>query len=88
VAAGADVGGVIYDGTYRETAQEIELDMNMTVPPGASLVQGTAPRPTSYQVPFRATIPKSAIETNQAILVRLPPGPVNVIIRRIRALTH
>ncbi len=88
VAAGADVAGVIYDGTYNETAQDITLDMELTVPPGVSLVQGTAPRSTLYHVPFHATIPKSAIKTNETILVQLPPGPVNVIIRRIRSLTH
>lgn len=88
VIAGADVGGVIYDGTYNETAQDVTLDIEMTVPPGVSLVQGTAPRPTSYHVPFHAIIPKQAIETNEPVLVDLPPGPMNVIIRRLRSLAH
>jgi hypothetical protein len=88
IVAGADVLGVTYDGTYSETEQEIRLDLRLTIPPGVSLVQGTAPRPIEYSVPFQATIPKNAIATSEPILVDLPPGPVNVIVRRLRGLAH
>lgn len=86
--AGADIGGVIYDGKYDETDQDLILDMELTVPPGASLAQGTAPRPFPYKVPFHVRIQKSAIEHNQPVLVEMPPGPVNVIIKRLRGLAN
>jgi hypothetical protein len=88
IAAGADATGATYDGTYEETEQDIRLDLSMTVPAGVALVQGTLPRPMQYSVPFHATIPKTAIETSAPILVELPPGPVNVIVRRLRTLAH
>jgi len=88
IAAGADAAGATYDGTYVETDQDIRLTLSMTVPPGVALVQGTRPRPVQYSVPFQATFPKTAIETNEPILIDLPPGPVNVIVRRLRTLTH
>jgi hypothetical protein len=88
IAAGADALGATYDGTYRETDEDVTLDLNMTVPPGVSLVQGTPARPVQYSVPFSATIPKRAIDDHAPVLVELPPGPVNVIVRRLRALAH
>ena len=86
LVAGADIGGVLYDGTYNETDTNLVLDMELTVPPGASLAQGTAPRTLPYKVPFHVTIDKAAIETSRPVLVQMPPGPVNVIIKRLRGL--
>jgi hypothetical protein len=88
IVAGADVSGVTYDGTYSETEQDIRLDLTLKVPPGVSLVQGTIVQPAEYSIRFQATIPKHAIETNQPVLLDLPPGPVNVIVRRLRPLAH
>jgi hypothetical protein len=88
VAAGADVAGATYDGTYVETDDDFTLQMHMTVPPGVTLVQGTAPRPVPYSVDFNATIPKGSIEANQPILLDLQPGPVNVIVSRLRDLPN
>ena len=87
LVTGADVGGVHYDGSYRDSDSNVELDITMTVPPGATLVHGTPARPNAYKVPFRATIPKTAIDTNQPVLLELPQGPVNVIFRRLRELS-
>lgn len=83
---GADSVGGIYDGRYSENADSIILEMEMTVPPGVTLVQGTPAQPVAYKVPFNATIPKRAIETSAPVLVQLPPGPVNVIVTRLRNL--
>ncbi len=88
IAAGADVAGALYDGTYEETDVDLTLSMHMTVPPGVTLVQGTAPRPLQYSVDFNAKIPKSSIEAREPILIDLPPGPVNVIIARLRTLPN
>src|SRR4051812_1698795 len=83
---GADAAGVMYQGQYSESNEAIVLDLVMTVPPGALLVQGTPPRATAYNVPFKATVPKTSIENSQPVLVSLPPGPVNVIVKRLREL--
>lgn len=83
---GADDGGALYDGTYVERGSNIEMAMVMTVPPGTVLVQGTAAQPTTYTVPINEMFPKSALETNEPVFMDLPPGPVNVIFRRLRSL--
>jgi hypothetical protein len=72
---GADAAGGLYDGRYVEQADNVVLEMKMTVPAGMELVQGTPPQPKPYEVPFNATIPKRAIETSEPVLVPLPPGP-------------
>jgi hypothetical protein len=87
VVTGADVGGVQYDGTYRDAGSDVEFNATMTVPPGVMLAQGAPARPTAYTVPINITIPKSAIDTLQPVLLQLPPGPVNVIFRRLRSLS-
>ena len=85
--SGADAGGVVYDGQYSETTTELILDVTMRVPPGGLLVQGTPARATAYDVPFKTSIPKNAIDQALPVLVQLPPGPVNVIVRLLRQLS-
>jgi hypothetical protein len=86
IVVGADAVGGLYDGRYIETPDSLNVEMAMTVPAGVTLVQGTPARPTAYQVPFNVTIPKASLEKSTPILVQLPPGPVNLIVKRIRAL--
>jgi hypothetical protein len=88
IVAGADAAGATYDGTYRETDSDITLELNMNVPPGVALVQGSAPKSKHYSVPFHATIPKQAIDDGTPVYVDLPPGPVNVIVTRLREFVH
>jgi hypothetical protein len=83
---GADASGVTYDGTFVDTGPYIELHVTMSVPPGVALVQGVPAQSKAYTIPINQMIPKSAIETSQAILLQLAPGPVNVIFRRLRTL--
>ena len=83
---GADVGGIQYDGKYSESNDVVEVDLTMTVPPGATLVQGTKAQSLVYTIPVKTTVPKNAFEQNQPVLLQLPPGPVNVIFRRLRKL--
>lgn len=83
---GSDAGGVSYNGTYENQAGALFVKITLTVPPGATLVQGTAPQPRAYEVPFEAKIPKEALENQQPVLVSLPPGPVNVIFKKLRDL--
>lgn len=86
VISGVDVGGAIYDGTYTDNGTEIVARMTLTVPPGVMLVQGTPPRSTEVKFPFDITVSKEAIEKSTPVLVRLPPGPVNVVFKRMKAI--
>jgi hypothetical protein len=83
---GADVGGVRYDGTYSVQDGALNIDAVLTVPPGATLVQGVPARPQAYSVPFKAKVPRAAIEQGEAVLINMPPGPVNVIVKLLRGL--
>ena len=86
MVVGTDAGGVLYDGTYKDIGDMVEIALTMTVPPGATLVQGTPPQPRSYVIPVKASFPKVAITKSQPILMQLPPGPVNVIFQCLRPL--
>lgn len=83
---GADIAGVLYDGTYRNEGGALVVDAELTVPPGASLVQGVPARPQLYRVPFKAHVPQAAIVEGQAVLIDMAPGPVNVIFKFLRAV--
>jgi hypothetical protein len=83
---GADVGGVLFDGSYRRHGDELKVDVVMTVPPGAVLVQGTAPKPKPYTVAFEDVVPMQSIRDGTPVLIQMPPGPVNIIFKLLRAL--
>jgi hypothetical protein len=83
---GADVAGVLYDGSYSVDDHYLIVTAELTVPPGATLVQGAPARPQLYKVPFNARIPQAAIAHGQPVLINMPPGPVNVIIKYLRGL--
>src|SRR5579871_5757699 len=85
---GADAQGGLYDGTFAQQPEGMTFDVQLTVPPGVVLVQGTQPQPTTYTVPFKAFLPYQSIEKELPVLVSLPPGPVNVIVKRLRALAN
>jgi hypothetical protein len=84
--AGADTTGIIYDGRYTIDQSSLTFQMVMKVPPGVALVQGVPAKPTPYNVQFNASVPLDAIEKSTPVLVQLPPGPVNVILKRLRSL--
>ena len=83
---GADAAGVLFDGTYKEDGERVSFSLTMTVPPGVVLVQGTAPRPVPDEVPIAASVPVKALDNFEPVLMEMPPGPVNVIFRRLRKL--
>jgi hypothetical protein len=86
VITGADAQGALYDGSYAELGTDLRVDFTMTVPPGVTLVQGTPARPEQYMISARTIFPKRALDSGEPVLMDLPPGPVNVIFRRLRAL--
>ena len=86
VVTGVDSGGVLYDGIFKMSGDHLTFDLKLTVPPGATLVQGTLPQTSAYTVPFQASVPIRAIQQNVPVLVQLPPGPVNVIVKFLRSI--
>lgn len=80
---GADVGGIRYDGVYRDSGSMVDFDITMVVPPGATLVQGTPAHPDEYTISFAARISKADIAESQTVLLDLPQGPVNSIFRKL-----
>lgn len=83
---GCDISGVQFDGTYRVDNGELTLDMVATVPPGTSLVQGNPPQSTEYSFPIQSRMPLHSLSNNEPVLFETPPGPVNVLFRRLRNL--
>jgi hypothetical protein len=81
---GADAAGATYDGTYKAEGESVSFRLTMTVPPGVVLVQGTRARPVSYDIPIAASVPAKALENSEPVTLEMPPGPVNVIFRRLR----
>jgi len=86
IVTGADVGGIKYDGKYKENKNCIEINLELTVPPGATLVMGTPPQSKEYTIPIILSVNKKDIEKNETILLELPQGPVNVIFNCLRNL--
>jgi hypothetical protein len=86
VITGADAQGGLYDGSYVELGTDLQVDFTITVPPGVTLVQGTPARAEQYTISARTTLPTKALDTGEPVLMELPPGPVNVIFRRLRVL--
>jgi hypothetical protein len=84
---GADAGGVLYDGTYQDRGDSLDVRLTMTVPPGVTLVQGTLAQPTAYSVPINVSLSKRALTTSEPVLLQMPPGPVNAIFRKLRPLS-
>lgn len=83
---GADAAGITYEGRYSEFENSISFNVKMTVPPDTPLVQGTAPQSVQRTIEFDATVSKSALDTGAPVTINMPPGPVNVIFRRLRSL--
>ena len=86
VITGADASGALYDGSYQERGPDVDVKLTLTVPPGVTLVQGTAAQPKQYSISSETTLPIREVLEEKAILLEFPPGPVNVIFRRLRAI--
>ena len=87
IVTGADAAGVYYDGHYRDSGSAVEFNITMTVPPGVTLVQGTAARSDVYRTSFNASILKTDIAESRTIELELPQGPVNAIFYKLRELS-
>lgn len=84
VITGVDIGGALYDGEYSEKDGFLHVKMNMKVPPGVTLVQGTLPSPNEYVVEIDEMVKITDLEASNPIFFNLKPGPVNVIFQHLR----
>lgn len=83
VIAGADACGITFDGTYKPSGETIHVSLNMTVPPGVTLVTGAVAGQEPMTQELETALPVDFADGN-AVPVKTPTGPVNVIFRRIR----
>jgi hypothetical protein len=86
VIAGADVAGGIFSGTYKEgaTKGQVEFQISLTIPAGATPVQTGIPLTTSMTLPIEASLSESDIGSASPYLLQTPLGPVNVLFKKIR----
>jgi hypothetical protein len=82
---GADVTGVLYDGTYEYNARTDRLDVHIvvTVPPGVWLVQGVPSAPKEYKFPIEASLPRD-LGAEMPTDVSTPFGSVKAIFKKVR----
>jgi hypothetical protein len=85
VVAGADVGGVLYDGTYRKekSGDHITLQITMRMPAGSTPVQTGVAISRPADIPMQVTLPVD-LAGGGPILIETPLGKMNVIVTKIR----
>ena len=82
---GADVGNVLYDGTYAHVSGfSIVVDLILDVPPHGQVVQGVS-KPHAWKLPIRGEFPWPLPE---GVAVQIPTevGPVTATFKRLRVL--
>ncbi len=82
---GSDFVGGKYDGryTYNPRLDAYDVELTVTVPPGAWLVQGVPARSDEYTFEIRTTLPRD-FAGQKFVQVATPFGPVNVAFRKLR----
>lgn len=85
IVTGTDVTGGLFDGEYtiHEDRGVFEGTIRMTVPPGVSLVTGTAPSQVSYMQEIPISFPLK-IDPTHPVQVQTPTGPVNIVLKKLR----
>lgn len=84
---GADPLGVKFDGSYSITGDQLAASVQVTAPPGGTLIQGveTGPAGLTYPVSFSLS---SNFETQPFVAIATPLGPVNARFRFLRGMTR
>jgi len=80
---GADIGNVTYNGTAREGDDGwITLDLELTIPAGTTLVQGTAAQDVPHNRNLHAYLPPLFGDGHPQ---QIPAGPdvVTIMVRRV-----
>jgi hypothetical protein len=85
IISGADMAGGVYNGTYvvNEASGQGDANLQMTFPPGASLVTGALAGTQPLTLQMNATLPVN-LGNGQPVPLQTPTGAVNVIFRKIR----
>jgi hypothetical protein len=85
---GVDVAGSEYTGTYKIVDNKIVGEININVPPGATLVTGAPVSAQPYIIPFPFSMP-AGINEQQTVLiqVQLPYGAVNANVKKVKNIT-
>ena len=81
---GASLAGGSYKGraVVDEETGEIELSLNMEVPAGVSLVQGTGPQEMTYTKAVGIKAPAN-FGDGKPFEIYIAPGPVTLMVKRI-----
>ncbi|MCD9146631.1 hypothetical protein [Pseudophaeobacter flagellatus] len=85
VVSGADVAGGIYDGTFSSIENgKISIEVNFTVPAGATLVTGqTLPNALTQQISAHL---EQTFANGNPVRLETQMGPVNAIFKKLRSL--
>ena len=83
--AGADVGGIKYDGTYRDADSGYTVSLKISYPPNTLLVQGMRTGPAAETAVLNFHLPSDFL-SQSFIRVDAKHGPVNVKIVKVREL--
>jgi hypothetical protein len=82
--AGADTGGVLYEGKAQEGDDgSIYLDLNLAVPSGTPMARGAASQEVPHTRRIQTTLPP-AFGDGAPQEVDAQPGSITVMIKRIR----
>lgn len=84
VVAGADVGGVLYEGTYKldEAQSQVVGYVNYKIPAGVGLITGrVADDSAKLSIPFSIS---SSFANGDVVKIDTPNGPVNAKFQKIR----
>jgi len=84
VIAGADVTGGTYDGTFTTSGDSLNGTVRMIVPANQPLVTGAGPSAQPYSINFPISLSASRVQQGQPVTIKLPTGPVNLILRKVR----
>ena len=84
IIAGADSAGGIYDGSYTvEEMGTVNMNVRLTLPPGASLVTGASAGANPMVMDIPARLPEN-FGNGLAIALNTPTGPINIIFKKLR----
>lgn len=86
--AGADVSGVMYDGSYNQSSEggTITFEIAMRAPAGVALVQTGEVLAAPRTLPITGSVEQDEIGSGRPILMQTPLGPVNVAFQKLREL--
>ena len=84
---GTDGAGSEYTGSYQSENGNITGSINLHVPAGVPLVTGAPVSPQPYTVPIPFSLPDNIAEQQTVLIgVRLPTGPVNANVKKVKAI--